>query len=176
MVFSAVAAVGIILLLQASFWSWHLALAAFITILASLSGGILTALLTGGEISIGSLFGFLAVLAIAVRYNIVLTKHLQYLEQQEGVEFGPELVLRGAAERLRPILMTAFAVGLAVLPLAVVGPIPGLEILHPMAIVILGGLVTTTLLSLFVLPALYLRYGMKTEIIETASPEPATSG
>jgi len=175
LLFAAVAAIGIILLLQASFWSWHLALAAFITILASLAGGILTALLAGGEISLGSLFGFLTVLAISVRYNIVLTKHLQYLEQQEGVEFSPELVVRGAAERLRSILMTAFAVGLAVLPMAVAGAIPGLEILQPMAIVILGGLVTTTLLSLFVLPALYLRYGMKTEIIETVSPEPATS-
>jgi Cu/Ag efflux pump CusA len=175
LIFAAVAAIGIILLLQAAFWSWHLALAAFITILASLAGGILTALLAGGEISLGSLFGFLAVLAIAVRYNIILTKHLQYLEQREGVEFSPELVVRGAADRLRPILMTAFAVGLAILPMAVAGAIPGLEILQPMAIVILGGLVTTTLLSLFVLPALYLRYGMKTEIIETVSPEPATS-
>jgi CzcA family heavy metal efflux pump len=176
LIFAAVAIVGIILLLQASFWSWHLALAAFITILASLSGGLLTALLAGGEISLGSLFGFLAVLAIAVRYSMVMTRHLQHLEQQEGVEFGPELVLRGAADRLRPIVMTAFAAGLAVLPMAVVGPMPGLEILHPMAVVLLGGLVTATLLSLFVFPALYLRYGMKTEIIETASPEPATSG
>jgi CzcA family heavy metal efflux pump len=176
LLFTAVAIVGIILLLQAAFWSWHLALAAFITILASLSGGLLTALLTGGEISLGSLFGFLAILAIAVRYSMVMTRHLQHMEQQEGVEFGPELVLRGAADRLRPIVMTAFAVGLAVLPMAVVGPIPGLEILHPMAVVLLGGLVTATLLSLFVFPALYLRYGMKTEIIETASPEPATSG
>ena len=71
--------------------------------------------------------------------------------------------------------MTTFAVGVAVLPLAVAGAIPGLEILHPMAIVILGGLVTTTLLALFVLPALYLRYGMNTEIIETPSPEPVAS-
>jgi Cu/Ag efflux pump CusA len=172
LLFAAVAAIGIILLLQASFWSWHLAIAAFVTILASLTGGVLAALLGGAVISLGSLFGFLAVLAISIRYSIVLTKHLQYLEQQEGVEFGPELVLRGAGERLRPILITAFATGMAVLPLAVAGAIPGLEILHPMAIVILGGLVTTTLLNLFVLPALYLRYGMKTEIIETPSPEP----
>ncbi len=175
LLFAAVAAIGIILLLQASFWSWHLAIAAFVTILASLTGGVLAALLGGGVISLGSLFGFLAVLAISIRYSIVLTKHLQYLEQQEGVEFGPELVLRGAAERLRPILITAFATGMAVLPLAVAGAIPGLEILHPMAIVILGGLVTTTLLNLIVLPALYLRYGMKTEIIETPSPEPVAS-
>ena len=172
---AAVAAIGIILLLQASFWSWHLAIAAFVTILASLTGGVLAALLGGGVISLGSLFGFLAVLAISIRYSIVFTKHLQYLEQQEGVEFGPELVLRGAGERLRPILISAFATGMAVLPLAVAGAIPGLEILHPMAIVILGGLVTTTLLNLIVLPALYLRYGMKTEIIETPSPEPVAS-
>ena len=172
---AAVAAIGIFLLLQASFWSWHLALAAFLTILASLTGGVLAALLGGGVISLGSLFGFLAVLAIALRYNIVLTRHLQHLEQQEDVEFGPDLVLRGAGERLRPILITAFATAVAVLPLAVAGAIPGLEILHPMAIVILGGLVTTTLLSLFVLPALYLRYGMNTEIIETPSPEPVAS-
>ena len=150
-------------------------MAAFITILASLSGGLLTALVAGGEISIGSLFGVLAVLTIAVRYSIILTRHLQYLEQHAGLEFGPELVVRGAADRLRPALMTAFAVGFAVLPIAIAGPMAGLEILHPMAIVILGGLVTTTLLSLFALPALYLRYGMKIEIIETAIPEPATS-
>ncbi|MEE8567842.1 MAG: efflux RND transporter permease subunit, partial [Anaerolineales bacterium] len=175
LIFAAVAAIGIILLLQASFWSWHLALAVFVTLLASLSGGIVSAFLAGGEISLGSLFGFLAVLAIAVRYNVVFTRHLQYMEQEESIKFGPELVVRGAAERLRPILMTAFAVGLAVLPMVVAGAIPGLEILQPMAIVILGGLVTTTLLSLFVLPALYLRYGMKTEIIETVSPELATS-
>jgi Cu/Ag efflux pump CusA len=172
---AVVAAIGVILLLQASFWSWHLALAVFVTVLASLTGGVLAALLGGGEISLGSLFGFLAVLGIALRYSIVSTRHLQHLEQQEGVEFGPELVLRGAGERLRPIFMTAFAVGVAVLPLAVAGAIPGLEILHPMAIVILGGLVTTTLLALFVLPALYLRYGMNTEIIETPSPEPVAS-
>jgi Cu/Ag efflux pump CusA len=176
LLFAAVAAIGVILLLQASFWSWHLALAAFITILASLVGGILAALLAGGEITLGSLFGVLAVLAIAVRFNLVLTRHLQNLDQQEGLEFGPELVVRGAAERLRPVLMTTFAVGLAVLPMVFAGSAPGLELLNPMAIVILGGLVTTTLLSLFVMPALYLRYGVKIEVIETTSPEPATSG
>jgi Cu/Ag efflux pump CusA len=72
--------------------------------------------------------------------------------------------------------MTAFAVGLAVLPMVFAGAAPGLELLNPMAIVMLGGLVTTSLLSLFIMPAIYLRYGMKTEIIETVSPEPAASG
>jgi CzcA family heavy metal efflux pump len=176
LLFVFVAAIGIILLLQACFWSWHLALAAFITILASLTGGILALLLAGGEITFGSLFGFLAVLAIAVRSNLVMTMHLQHLEHEEGLEFGPQLVIRGATERLRPIVMTAFAVGLAVLPMVFAGAAPGLELLNPMAIVMLGGLVTTSLLSLFIMPAIYLRYGMKTEIIETVSPEPAASG
>jgi Cu/Ag efflux pump CusA len=80
-------------------------------------------------------------------------------EREEGEEFGPGLVLRGAKERLAPILMTASATGLALVPLAVAGSIAGHEIEHPMAIVILGGLVTSTLLNLFVLPSLYLRFG-----------------
>lgn len=162
-----VAAVGIFLLLQAAFWSWHLAFAVLVTALASLSGGLLTALLAGGEITLGSLFGFLVVIGISVRYNVVLTRHLQYLDQQEGEEFSPELVLRGMGERLRPILLTAFGLFMAILPVVVAGAIPGLEIMQPMAVVILGGLVTTTLLTLFVLPPLYLRYGMHTEPIQT---------
>jgi predicted RND superfamily exporter protein len=84
--------------------------------------------------------------------------HFQHLEQ-EGVPTGPALVLQGAKERLAPILMTASATGLALVPLAVAGSIPGHEIEHPMAIVILRGLITATLLNLFVLPSLYLRFG-----------------
>jgi Cu/Ag efflux pump CusA len=75
------------------------------------------------------------------------------------MEFGPALVVRGARERLAPILMTALATGLALVPLAIAGDLPGHEIEHPMAIVILGGLVTSTLLNLFVVPSLYLRFG-----------------
>jgi CzcA family heavy metal efflux pump len=172
---AAVAAVGVILLLQACFWSWQLALGVFITVLASLSGGVLAAFLAGGEISFGSLFGFLTVASLALRYGIVLTRHLQYLEYQEGETFGAELVLRGAGDRLRPILLTTFSVGMAVLPLVVAGARPGLEILHPMAVVLLGGLVTTTLFTMFVLPALYLRYGMKTEVAEIIHSEYATT-
>jgi Cu/Ag efflux pump CusA len=110
-------------------------------------------------ISLGSLVGFLTVFGIAARNGILMVSHFQRLEAQEGQAFGPELVLRGASERLAPILMTAMATGLALVPLAVAGSIPGHEIEHPMAIVILGGLVTATLLNLFVLPSLYLRFG-----------------
>ena len=112
-----------------------------------------------GILSLGSLVGFLTVFGIAARNGILMISHFQHLERDEGQEFGPELVLRGAQERLAPIMMTALATGLALVPLAVVGGIPGHEIEHPMAIVILGGLVTATLMNLFVLPSLYLRFG-----------------
>ncbi len=172
---AAIVAVGVILLLQACFWSWQLALGVFVTVLTSLSGGVLAAFLAGGEISLGSLLGFLAVAGLAVRYGIVFTRHLQYLEHQEGETFGLDLVLRGSAERLQPILITAFSLGFFVLPLVVAGGMPGLEILHPMAVVLLGGLVTTTLFTLFIIPAFYLRYGMKTEIAEMVRSEYAAT-
>jgi Cu/Ag efflux pump CusA len=99
------------------------------------------------------------VLGIAARNGIMMISHFQHLERQEGEPFGLELVLRGAQERLAPILMTAAATALAVLPLAVGGDKPGQEIEHPMAVVILGGILTSTLLNLLVLPALYLKFG-----------------
>jgi Cu/Ag efflux pump CusA len=85
--------------------------------------------------------------------------HYQHLQDVEAQPFGPELVLRGSRERLAPILMTALATGLALVPLVISGEIPGAEIEYPMAIVILGGLVTSTLLNLFLVPTLYLRFG-----------------
>ena len=102
--------------------------------------------------------GFLTVMGSAARNGILLINHCQHLEKYEGMKFGPELVLRGAGERLSPILMTTLATGLALVPLVVLGNIPGHEIEHPMALVILGGLVTSTLLNLFVVPSLYLRF------------------
>ena len=89
----------------------------------------------------------------------MLIQHYRHLERVEGMPFGRALVLRGAGERLSPILMTTLCTALALLPLIVPGSIPGHEIEHPMAVVILGGLVTSTLLSLFVVPILYLRFG-----------------
>jgi Cu/Ag efflux pump CusA len=87
-----------------------------------------------------------------------MVNHFQHLERVEGEPFGPALVVRGARERLSPILMTALATGLALIPLAIGGDLPGHEIEHPMALVILGGLVTSTLLNLFIVPSLYLRF------------------
>ncbi len=157
--FALLAVAGILLLLQASFGSWRLALLSLLTLPSALVGGVLAAWLAGGVVSLGSLVGFLTVLGIAARNGIMMINHFQYIERYEGEVFGMRLVLRGAGERLRPILMTTGAAGLAVLPLVIFGNLPGHEIEYPMAVVILGGLATSTLLNLFILPALYLRFG-----------------
>jgi CzcA family heavy metal efflux pump len=168
------AAIGIFLLLQAAFGSWRLATLAFLTLPSALVGGVIAAYLGGGVISLGSLVGFLAVLGIAARTGIMLISHYQHLEHEEGETFGPELVLRGARERIAPIMMTTAATALALVPLVVAGNIPGHEIEHPMAIVILGGLITSTLLNLFVVPALYLRFGYirEPDTLELSFPQP----
>ena len=155
------AAIAILLLLQAAFNSVRLALLMFITLPVALVGGLLAAWAAIGTISLGALIGFFAVLGIAARNGILLISHLQHLEHREGEPFGPELVMRGASERLSPILMTALATALALAPLVFLGSRPGQEIENPMAIVILGGLATSTLMNLFVIPALYLRFGRR---------------
>lgn len=148
--------VAIFFLLQACLRSWLLAFIVFLGLPAALTGGILAAFAGGGIISLGSLVGFLTVLGLAARNGILMLSHFQHLEEQEGEPFGPQLVLRGTRERLAPILMTTICTALALVPLAVTGDIPGHEVEHPMAIVILGGLLTSTLLNLYVVPPLYL--------------------
>jgi len=162
LIFGIAALFGIFLILQASFKSWRLAFVGFLTLPMGLAGGVLAALL-GGTVTLGSLFGFLAILGIIVRNSILLMNRFQRLEQHEGYPLGPEVVLRGAGDRLKPILMTALSIAAAFLPIIAAGDIAGLEIVRPMAIVIVGGLVTTTLLSLFILPALYLQFGASRE-------------
>jgi CzcA family heavy metal efflux pump len=154
----------IFVLLQQSFGSWRLATLSFLTLPSALVGGVLAAWLAGGVLSLGSLIGFLTVLGIAARNGIIMINHFQHLERHEGEAFGLDLVLRGAGERLRPILMTTGAAGLAILPLIIFGNLPGHEIEYPMAVVIMGGLVTSTLLNLFIVPALYLRFGRGTGV------------
>ncbi|MGB8384370.1 MAG: efflux RND transporter permease subunit, partial [Dermatophilaceae bacterium] len=168
---SIIAGVLILLLLQTSFRSWRLAILVFLTLPMALVGGVLAAWLAGGILSLGSLVGFFTVFGIAARNGILLINHCQHLEEVEGVPFGLDLVIRGAKERLAPILMTTLATGLALVPLVVLGQRPGHEIEHPLAVVILGGLVTSTLLSLFVVPSLYLRFHRPLEGRAT-SPEP----
>jgi CzcA family heavy metal efflux pump len=164
LVFGIMAAIGIFFLLQAAFQNWRLATLVFVTLPMALVGGVLAAWAGSGVLTLGSLVGFLTVFGIAARNGIMMVNHYQHLEEKEGQAFGPELVLRGAKERLAPILMTSGALGLALVPLIVAGSIPGHEIEHPMAIVILGGLVTSTLLNLFVIPSLYLRFGKASRV------------
>jgi CzcA family heavy metal efflux pump len=164
------AAIGIFLLLQASFGSWRLATLSFLTLPVALIGGVIAAYLTGGVISLGSLVGFFTVLGIVARNGIMLISHYQHLERFEGVPFGPELVLQGARERVVPIMMTVLTTGLALVPLLIAGEIPGQEIEFPMAWVILGGLITATLLNLFVVPSLYLRFAKRGGAAGTTMP------
>ena len=159
LIFSVLSAIGIFLLLQASFGNWRLTTLSFVTLPTSLVGGVLAAYVGGGNISLGSLVGFLAVLGINARNGIMLIEHYQHLERYEGETFGPGLILRGARERISPITMTALTTFVALLPLLVAGNIPGNEIEHPMAVVIMGGFLTSMLLNLFVVPSLYLRFG-----------------
>jgi Cu/Ag efflux pump CusA len=156
---SVLAVLGIAVLLYVDFRSFRLALLVLLTLPFALIGGVAAAYATGGVLSLGSLVGFITVLGIAARNGIMLVSHYRHLETEEGVPFGRELILRGAAERVAPILMTALAAGLGLLPLAISGSKPGYEIEYPMAVVILGGLFTSTLLNLLVLPGLYELFG-----------------
>jgi CzcA family heavy metal efflux pump len=164
---AALSLVGIVLLLYVDFGAWRPTWLVAFTIPFALVGGIFAVLFTSGVVSLGSLVGFVTVLGIAARNGIMLVSHFRHLETEEGMPFGRVLVLRGAEERLAPILMTALATGLALLPLAITGNKPGQEIEYPLAVVILGGLITSTLLNLFLLPPLYLRFGSSHDIRES---------
>src|SRR5207342_395341 len=111
------------------------------------------------SVTIGSLVGFVTLFGITTRNSIMMVSHFEHLVNEEGVAWGPEAALRGASERLMPILMTATVTALGLLPLAIGSGEAGREIEGPMAIVILGGLITSTILNLLVLPTLALRYG-----------------
>jgi CzcA family heavy metal efflux pump len=152
-------ALASLLLMQAAFRSWRLAVLAFLTLPVALLGGAVAALADGAELSLGAALGLLALFGLAASHSVMLICHFQRLRVAEREGFGPEFVERSAGERLTPILTTAVAVAVVALPFVVLGSRPGLEIVRPMALVILGGLVTSTFLSLFLLPALYLRFG-----------------
>jgi CzcA family heavy metal efflux pump len=168
--FTIAAAIAIFLLLQAAFNSWTLAGLTFVTVPLALTGGLVAVFASGGMISLGALAGFLAILGIATRNAIVQIKTYQRLAQETGEPVSHALVMRGARERVAPIVATALATGLALTPLAVIGPVAGNEILHPMAVVILGGLVTATLVNLLVIPSLYLRFVPATQAETERSP------
>jgi CzcA family heavy metal efflux pump len=155
------------LLMQAALRGWTTAALVFATLPVALSGGAVAGFVDG-EFSLASLVGFLALFGIAARHGLLVIRHMQDLERYEAEAFGPALVARGARERLASTLTSVIGLAVVALVFVVLGPRPGLEIVNPMAVVVLGGLVTTALVSLFMLPTLYLRFGGRQP---TLSPE-----
>ena len=156
---SLLAGVGIVMLLALAFGDASRLLLVLANLPFALVGGVLAVFATGGLLSLGSLVGFVTLFGIATRNAVMLVSHYDHLVTAEGESWGRATAIRGALERLGPILMTALVTALALVPLAVGSGDPGREIEGPMAIVILGGLLTSTVLSLFVLPTLALRWG-----------------
>ncbi|MDQ2075891.1 efflux RND transporter permease subunit [Marinimicrobium sp. ABcell2] len=156
---SAVVMVGIFLLLHLVLGASRDALLVMVNLPLALLGGVLGLWLAGGVLTVATLIGFITLFGIATRNGVMLIAHMQHLAQHEGVTDPWEQVRRGALERLVPITMTALATALALVPLALSAGQPGSEIQAPMAIVILFGLLSSTLLNMIVLPALYLRFG-----------------
>ena len=157
--YSAAAAVLIFLLAQAALGSWTLAALSLIGAPIVVLGALIAAAISGGVLSLGSLLGMVTVLGLTVRQGIGIVSHFQALERDGRLPFGERLVLLGLGERFGSIVTTAITVMLVALPFAVLGDIAGLEIVWPIAVVILGGAVASTLNTLFVIPALYLRFG-----------------
>jgi len=151
------AVVAIVLLLHAALGSWRLAALVILGAPVAALGGFVAAFLGGGVLTLGSFLGFLAILGLALRNGIIQIWRFQYLEQQDAGR-GSDLILRGVEERLRPVVASTITTGAIVLPFVALGNVAGLEILHPAAVVILGGLVTSAIFALFVLPALYPRF------------------
>jgi Cu/Ag efflux pump CusA len=156
---SLLAGAGIVLLLAVLFGSSRNLLLLLANLPFALVGGVLAVFATGGLLSVGSLVGFVALFGISMRNSILMISHFEQLVRFEGMTWNLETAVRGATERLAPILMTALVTGLGLLPLAIGTGDAGREIEGPMAVVILGGLITSTLLNLLVLPTLALRFG-----------------
>lgn len=155
---------GLFMLLVLAFGRARDALLVMLNLPLALIGGVAGVFLAGGILTIASMIGFITLFGIATRNGIMLLSHIHHLMDEEGVTDFREAVERGARERLVPILMTAMAAGLALIPLALGGGKAGSDIQTPMAIVILCGLMTSTLLNMVVVPTLYLRYGRPTDV------------
>ena len=159
LILGGAAIAGVFMMLVLAFGRARDALLVMVNLPLALIGGVAGVFLAGGVLSVASMIGFITLFGIATRNGIMLVSHIRHLMDEEGVTSFREAVERGAHERLVPILMTAMAAGLALIPLAMAAGEAGSEIQTPMAIVILCGLTTSTLLNMFVVPTLYLRYG-----------------
>lgn len=180
------AAIAIFLLLQSAFRSWRLALLAAIALPLATVGGVLAALVTGG-LTLGASAGLIAVFGLAARAVVLLIRRYQQLELVDGVAFGRDMVVRGTKDAAATTVVCAVAIAALLLPIAMFGGTSGLEILRPMSVVVLGGLVTLLIVTLFVLPVLYLRFGQVSErdtaadnlfgpVPPAAPPQPGAEG
>lgn len=165
LVLGGAAIAGVFMMLVLAFGRARDALLVMVNLPLALIGGVAGVFLAGGVLSVASMIGFITLFGIATRNGIMLVSHIRHLMDVEGVTSFREAVERGAQERLLPILMTAMAAGLALIPLAMAAGESGSEIQTPMAIVILCGLTTSTLLNMFVVPTLYLRYGQPVPVL-----------
>ncbi len=156
---AALSLLFMLVLLHGRYRSLRLALIVLGNVPLACAGGVLLLAITATPLSVASLVGFVTLAGIAVRNAILKISHYIRLARDEGEPFGEALVLRGSAERLAPVLMTALIAALSLLPLVLAGGTPGREILHPVALVVFGGLLSNTLLDSFITPALFLRHG-----------------
>lgn len=162
--------VAITALLYSYFRSLSLALQVMLNIPLALMGGLALTWLLVNNISIATLIGFIAVGGVAARNGIMMISHYLHLMQHEGEKFGRAMIVRGTLERLVPVLMTALSAGIALVPLLLAANEPGKEILHPIAVVIVGGLISSTLLDLMVTPAVFYLFGRKAAESTLAPP------
>jgi CzcA family heavy metal efflux pump len=151
--------VAIFFLLIKALGDWRSALQVMINIPLALIGAVIAMLLTGGVFSIATLVGFISLVGITSRNGIMMISHYLHLMREEGEDFTEAMIIRGSLERLVPVMMTALTAGLSLLPLAIAADAPGKEILHPLAVVVLGGILTSTLLDQIVTPAVFYKFG-----------------
>jgi HME family heavy-metal exporter len=152
---------GVFAVLYTRYRSGLLVLLVMANIPLALVGSVAAMWLAGVTLSVASMVGFITLAGIATRNGILKISHYLNLCRFEGESFGPAMVVRGSLERLTPVLMTALVAGLALTPLLLAADAPGKEILHPVAVVIFGGLISSTLLDTLLTPALFLRFGRR---------------
>lgn len=161
LIFSLIALLAVAALLFSHFRSWMLTLQIMVTVPLAFTGGMISLFLMGESLNLASLVGFVSLCGIAVRNGIMMVSHYIHLLEEEGLAFGKEMIIQGSLERLLPVLMTASTAALALLPLVFAKGEPGSEILHPVAVVVVGGLLTSTVLDVLITPTLFYRFGQK---------------